>query len=363
MNDAVFERDSARLPLAMLTPIMMAYLAIYVMVWTIILLGRRRGLRDREGLIGLLCLATGLLTGLRGNTGTDTFAYRTYYDQVASGSEAVSFEPMFWVLSTVGGRFGFNAQFLILTVAALQSWTLYSTARRVAERGLLFLLVFSTFHVFLGMNIIRAGLAIYLGMLAVSLIYSNRSHQALLACLGAVSTHLCAAILLPFTVSVGAVPICALVAFAGHRWIGERLEVVLAQDQFYARPLILGPGLFVNLLLLGIAVHAERRWRDRLLPWFLIFYILFAIGGSMHWQLERLSSLFLAATFVAITIRPLTSPIAYNCLLLLAAIGVYRSVHFVVNSDAAMAKLIEELPGFGTLYEQTAWIPFRFCWQ
>jgi hypothetical protein len=200
-------------------------------------------------------------------------------------------------------------------------------------------------------------------MLAVSLIYSNRPHQALLACLGAVSTHLYAAILLPITVTVGAVPIFALVAVAGYRWIGERLEVVLAQDQFYARPLILGPGLFINLLLLGIAVHAERRWRERLLPWFLIFYILFAIGGSMHWQLERFSSLFLAATFVAITIRPLTTRIAHNCLLLLAAIGVYRSVHFVANSDAAMAQLIEELPGFGTLYEQTFWIPFRFCWQ
>ena len=341
----------------------MAYLAIYLTVWTVILHARRQGLRDRVGLIALLCLALGLLTGLRGNTGTDTFVYRYYYDQVASGSEAFSYEPMFWVLSTIGSRFGFNSQFLILTVAVLQSLTLYATARRVAERDLLFLLVFSTFHVFLAMNIIRSGLATYFAMLAVSLVYSDRSRQALLAGFGAVSTHLCAIALVPFTLTVGAVPIAALAAVAGHQWLGERLEVVLNPNQYIERPFVLGPGLFINFLLLGIAVHAERRWRDRLLPWFLGFYVLFAIAGGMYWQLERFASLFLGATFVAITSRPLSTRIAYNCLLVLAALGVYRSVVFVSLSDAAMAKLIEDLPGMGEHYSQTAWIPFRFCWQ
>lgn len=342
---------------------MWVYLGAYLVAWLLILLARRQGFHDRAGLIALLCATTGLLTGLRGNSGTDTFVYRTFYDQVASGSEGISYEPMFWALSTVGGRFGYDAQFLILTVAALQSWTLYATARRAAERDLLFLLVFSTFHVFLAMNIIRAGLAIYLAMLSVSLFYSARFRQALLACLAAVSTHLCAIALVPFMLTLGAVPFVALVAIAGHQWLGERLEVVLAQDQFSVRPLMLGPGLLINLVLLGIAVHAERRWRDRHLQWFFVFYALFTIGGSMYWQLERLASLFLAATFVAITIRPLTTRIAYNALLLLAALGVYRSVDFVSRSDAAMAQLIENFPGMGELYSQTSWIPFRFWWQ
>ena len=349
--------------LASLLPAMLAYLGIYLLVWSVIFLARRQGLRDRTGLIGLLCAATGLLTGLRGNTGTDTFVYRTYYDQVVSGSEAFSYEPMFWALSTVGGRFGLNDQFLILTVAALQSWALYATARRTAERDLLFLLVFSTFHVFLAMNIIRAGLATYLAMLSVSLLYSQRFRRALLACLTAVSTHLCAIALMPFILTLRAVPVVAMAAVAGYQWLGNRLEVVVAQDQLSARPLMLGPGLLIDIVLLGISIHAERRWRDRRLPWFLGFYALFAIGGSMFWQLERLASLFLAATFVALTIRPLATRIAYNCLLLLAALGVYRSVYFVSHSDAAMAQLIKDFPGMAELYDRTAWIPFRFCWQ
>lgn len=342
---------------------MWAYLGVFLAVWTLVVLARRWGFRDHLGLGAMLCAATGLLTGLRGNVGTDTFVYRTYYDQVASGKDPFTYEPMFWVISAVGAGYGFGSQFLILAVAGLQSWALFATARRVAERDLLLLLVFSTFHVFLAMNIIRTGLAIYIAMLSVSLLYSERIRQAMIACLAALSTHLTATFLVPFMLGFGMVLAVGVAAVAGHHWLAARLGVVLAEGQFSTRSMELGPGLFLNLALLGVAVHAERRWGDRRLSWFLGLYALFAFGGTVIWQLERPASLFLAASFVAITSRPLVTAIARNCLLLLAALGVYRSVAFVSRSDAAMAQLIADFPGMAKLYQQTSWVPFRFWWQ
>lgn len=149
-------------------------------------------------LLTALILVTVFFSGLRGNIGTDTFAYREYSNSVGTEEQDVFFEPTFALLSFVGKTLRMNSQFLIFFAALLQGIFIYLTVKIIKEKDLYYLLVLSTYYTSLNLNLIRVGLAIYIIGYALLLMESDRLFQSKVAIILATLTHFSTLIAAPF---------------------------------------------------------------------------------------------------------------------------------------------------------------------
>ncbi len=339
------------------------YIGAFGFLWSVVLLYRVAGRRDSLLVTVAMFVTSGLLCGLRADIGTDTFVYRTFYDSVVAGQETFPYEPGFYWMADCGRALGLGSQFLILVVALLQCVAMCACAQRASERDLFCLLMLSTFQIMLGMNLIRCGLAVYLAALAFSMILSSHRFAGSVLSIGAVLSHITAVGVLPFVIRSKTIAVLICIGGVSATWVLDRVDYLVPTIQMEFEPEKIGIGLMVNVALLSVVCHLERRWRDGSVAYTFALYVGASIAALFLVQAERFALLFLALLFVAMTKRPILTRGARIALIAFAALGVYRSLMFVSRSDSAMSDLMAREPGFAQLYGPTLWIPYRFFWQ
>lgn len=339
---------------------MLIYTIFFVAQFIAVAVVRLRHTALKRPLVIALAAASAAFAGLRGNVGTDTFVYRTYYESVGASEPAFDFGPVFLAISTVGNWLEFDSQFLLLVVAAIQCLLVLAIASMISEPDIFYLLVLSRFYVPLDLNIIRNGLSAHLAALAIALFIQRCWAKSTVLSVMAISVHASAIVVLfvffPLLIGVGA--IITQIAPNGLTHF----------DQFAAAlgaPALNWPGIGATTIyaLFALCLSIERLWRAPLVTICLALSIVCSVAGPSSLIFERSGIYFEFGLFIALFTRALKSRQTRVILGIISVLYAYRSVAFVANSDAAMAELFAQKPGMKQLYVQTLWIPYHFFWQ
>jgi hypothetical protein len=305
-----------------------------------------------------------LFAGLRGDVGVDTQAYRTFFDELTSAPEGHLFEPMFVFLSTLGHAIGASSQFLIFTVAMLQGLLMFVLARQVKESDVLYLGIVGTFFVYVNLNLIRVGLALYVMGLALLAVRNGRAKTGQALFVTAVMTHFSIVLMAPaiWRRWYRLVPFALL--FTALTWgtLSQKLIDYFLEGNLFTTHFSIGIGFLATTALLVLIIHWEKLWSDRVIVASFACSTVFKVAGFLIPILDRISLVFSFALVVVLTsvLRLQRSRIAILCI---ALYGAYASLVFVATSDQAMDDLIYEFPGLATLYSETRWVPYRFYWE
>jgi hypothetical protein len=339
---------------------MIVYTIFFVAQFIAVAFVRFRHAAFKRPLVIVLAAASAAFAGLRGDVGTDTFVYRTYYESVGASEPAFDFGPGFFAISVIGNWLGFGSQFLLLVVAAIQCMLVLAIASMISEPDIFYLLVLSRFYVPLDLNIIRNGLSAHLGALAIALFIQRCWAKTTVLSVMAVSVHASAIVLLIvfFPLLTGASAIITQLALNG----------LTHSDQFLlalGAPALNWPGIGATTIyaLFALCLSIERLWRAPVVTICFALSIACAVAGPSSLIFERSGIYFEFGLFIALLTRTLKSHQTRVILAVVSLVYAYRSVAFVTDSDAAMEELFAREPGMKQLYEQTLWIPYRFFWQ
>jgi len=343
---------------------MILYLLFFGSQILAIAVSRLFGVKNNISLLITLILTTVLFAGLRGNVGTDTFAYRDYYNKVGDEAQDVFFEPTFFFLSLFGKAVGLDSQFLIFSVALLQGIFIYLSIKIIKEKDLYYCLVLSTYYATLNLNLIRVGLAIYILGYALLLRDSGKALQSKLAATLATVTHFSTLIALPFfwkKLYYLLVPLI-LIYFVDLRLISEKFSAYFLGGNLVISDFQIGIGFFVTNLLFLMCLHKEQLIFDRLVIVVFTVFLMFKLASFSINIFDRIAIVF---EFMFVTL--LLNKIKYNqsriIIIIIIIYSIYKSIAFIEASDEAMQTLILEYPGLASLYRDTHWIPYEFFWE
>jgi len=150
---------------------MIFYLSFFFVIFIYVLISRY--LWNKNSLSSLLVplIISVLFAGLRGNVGTDTFAYKTFFnllwnkDEITRQGLFFAFEPGFVFYSHCIKIIFDDDQFFIFSLSCLYGFLFYQLLKRVKERDLFFLLYISAYFVMFNLNLLRFGIAMmFLGL-------------------------------------------------------------------------------------------------------------------------------------------------------------------------------------------------------
>lgn len=320
-------------------------------------------IKNNHQLLMFLVITSVLFAGLRGNVGTDSIAYRTYYAEVGSSTGDIVFEPTFLILAEIGNFFGFNSQFLILSVAVAQGIFLYLTLIKIKEKDFFYLIYISIFFIYFTFNIIRVGLAMCILIYAFTLTWDEKKLSFPIF-LGSVMTHVSSA----FTLIVfsrkwyRAIPLVAGALLIFQEFFLLKLFAYFVGEEVTAVPESLGIGFAASMLIIIYCISTENKWSNRALSISFIFYIGFKLLIYVTSAFDRISIVFGLPLFL-ILLRERVKMRTRFALTALILYNVYGSLSFIGNSDAAMESLIAEFPGVALLYSDTHWVPYKFFWE
>lgn len=344
------------------------YVGFFVAVFLLIVLpSSRSALGNRFAIFAPL--AAGLLfAGLRGNIGTDTYAYRAFFDgRRADIADPFQFEPFFVLLARAVRLLSEDSQVFLFSIAAVSAFVLYLIVRQMEEKRLFLLLYYSTFYITFQFNLLRAGLGVLFALYAFTLAVKRQRAFAIPMAL-AFGTHYSTMSLVPPIVAtqhlrlryiVAALVAATGVAIAGYTMLSAKWAAYAAE--FSDDPTV-GLGFLACFALL-VAIYAwqDPKWPSR---YGLLLALLLAtqVGAAYVPILGRVSViLFLVAAGHACTwrLRWRSKVAAY----LLVAYGAYATLAFVARSDDAMRSLIAANSGFAVLYGDTHWLPYQTCFD
>lgn len=320
---------------------------------------------NRTALIAPLLVGV-LFAGLRANIGTDTFAYRAFFDgRHTRAVDPFRFEPFFVLFARAVRLVSDDSQIFLFAVALLSAVLLYLIANEMEEKRLFLLLYFSTFYISLQFNLLRTGLGVLLALYAYILASKRRAAFALPMVL-AFGTHYSTIALVPPYVATrnlrlrhiaGLLLAAVATVIAGFSMLSDKWEAYSAEAK--GDPTI-GIGFLVCFaLLVAIYRWQEPRWVRK---YGLQLGLLLATqaGATFLPIVGRLSMilLFVAVSGVCTWRLQWRSKVAAY---LLVAYGAYATLAFVAQSDEAMRSLIANEAGFDILYGDTRWLPYETC--
>ena len=343
---------------------MIPYLLLLNSHVLIILVGRFFGVRNNTLLITILIITTVLFAGLRGNIGTDTFAYRDYYVKAGDEAQDVFFEPTFSLLSLLGKTVGLDPQFFIFSIALIQGFFIYLSVKLIKEKDLYYCLVLSTYYVSLNLNLIRVGLAIYIIGYALLLKEYGKPWRAKFLATFATLTHLSTIVAIPFFWKKFHYLLIPFILFTINNLDLIRVKVsgYILDGNLTTSDFKIGVGFLVTTTLILLCLHKEKLIIDRLLIGIFAASIAFKIAGFGFDIFDRVAIIF-EFSFITLLLNRINFNQTRLILFVLIMYNIYKSVAFIENSDEAMEVLLLEYPGLNSLYGHTHWIPYEFFWE
>jgi hypothetical protein len=341
---------------------MIFYILFFLMALAPVIVSRGMGYRDNIFVITFASIIPLLFSALRGDVGTDTIAYKTYYEQMGLGFVAANFEPTFFIFSTVGNSLGLSAQYLILAVAVLQYISTIFLISKVKEKDVFYIIIITSFFVYQNMNLIRAGSALYILGLAYVLILDKKIKNSWAIFFISCATHISSFVLAPafFRKIYILAPASIVAAYVGYEFSSQKILNYSGNYGAFVQ-FSGGIGFFVVTgILISILFSQFRNDREMIIIFSLatmIEFISFFIP-----ILDRFSTIFYFIGYLRLCHSGVS---AKNRVLLyaLCAYGLYGSLVFIFTSDDAMYYLLIDQPGFAQLYKDTRWVPYRFFWQ
>lgn len=316
----------------------------------------------------VLVLSGVLFAGLRGNTGTDTFMYRTLCVDSWAGRDTSNYEPAFrWLAIALGPLFGQRTQGFIFTIALIQGVLLLKILRLLRERDLYYAIFTSSFYINLVFNQIRVGVALLLISYAFLLSIRKRHRIAT-----AVTAML--ALLTQITVAPLAILFIrrrpwlligfTLVAVLSIPFVAAKFNGAMSSPDSVIDGYHVGIGLVLTISLIATAILMEpMEFRSKAL--LMVLFGGYALFGLMavKWLLaSRVALIFEGGLYVLLLIEKRTLRLR-AVMLIIAAYHVYGSLTLVRKSDDAMQELIANNPGFTGGYQKTAWVPYKLFWK
>lgn len=331
---------------------------------SVILVARLIGLKNNIHIISFLAFLSAVMAGLRGNTGTDTFAYRAFYENLLSGDSFFSFEPVLSMLAILGGWLGLGSQFLIFSVALAQGVTIVLTARLLRDRDIYYLISVASFFVFLNLNLIRFGLSVYILGLSFLWMRQKSFFKARWGFVFSILTHFGSASLFFLFLKkwYHALLFLVLAFVFGGGYALDKVNSYFSSENIVITDFSIGVGFFATYSLFFLCLWRSLAHRERL------SYLLFLGAFSMK-ALSFAVPIFdrFSIIFEYLLILFLLECGAWGrnraIFSVLIVYGIYKSLAFLAGSDAAMELLIQDSPGMATLYGETRWLPFHFYWE
>ena len=348
---------------------MIFYFTYYFLISSYIFISRI--IWNKNSLKSLLfpIVLTVLISGLRGNIGTDTYAYRHFFntlwdkDQLLSENIIFSFEPGFVLFSNLLKLIYDNDQFFIFSISTLTGFLFYKLLKHIKERDLFFLTYISMFFVMFNLNLLRFGIAMLL--LGLAFVTTKSKHKLIYFCL-AFSFHFSVIFSILFFVKKENIYKYLFTIFTilliGFNFIQNKLGAYFL-DFIFISQLKLEITFFVEIFVIYILI----KWNNidlsnNNLLYCIFLYFIVRWFGSLNDIIYRTSYVFGFIIYLSFFIHKLTfkSRILVNLLFLFY---VYRSLSFLYNSDDAMSNLLFDSSGMNSLYSHTKWIPYKFFWE
>lgn len=312
-----------------------------------------------------------LFAGLRGNVGTDTFAYKTYFNSISDTSEIVSkglvfaFEPGFILYTTII-RFIVNSdQFFIFSLSCLYGFLLYNILRKIEERDMFFLFYISAFYIMFNLNLLRFGIALlFIGNAYLMMLKENRKYIYFLI-LG-ISFHYAALLAVIFFIKrkdfIKYFAFLFVFSVVAYAFIITKINSYFIDFFSLTGSFKLDFGLlFEFLIILSLCLFNKALLSQKNLFIFFIYY-LFRWFSYLFDMLNRFSYVLGFVLFLFLFTKMFKTK-SKGLMILLILFNLYRTLSFIYNSDAAMTNLINDESGFAGLFSQTTWLPYKFFWQ
>ncbi|WP_167547420.1 EpsG family protein [Flavobacterium xueshanense] len=324
--------------------------------------------------MGSLCvplIVSVLFAGLRGNVGTDTFAYKTYFNSIGDTSEIISkglvfaFEPGFILYATII-RFIINSdQFFIFSLSCLYGILLYKILQKIEEKDLFFLFYISAFYIMFNLNLLRFGISLlFIGNAYLMMLKEDKKYIYLLV-LG-ISFHYAGVLAIMFFIKRKDFIKYFVVLFV---FIGIAYAFIITKINSYFIDLLsltgsfkFDFGLILEFLIVVALCLFNRRLQSKKNILFFFIYYLFRWFSYLFDMLNRFSYVLGFVLFLFLFTKIFKEK-SKALIIILILFNLYRTLSFINNSDAAMTSLIDDESGFAGLFSQTAWLPYKFFWQ
>lgn len=350
---------------------MIYYILFMAFIFGYVFFSRYCWNKNSLGSLSIPLTVSVLFAGLRGNVGTDTFAYKTYFNSISDTSEIVSkglvfaFEPGFILYTTII-RFIVNSdQFFIFSLSCLYGFLLYNILRKIEERDMFFLFYISAFYIMFNLNLLRFGIALlFIGNAYLMMLKENKKYIYLLV-LG-ISFHYAALLAVIFFIKrkdfIKYFAFLFIFCAVAYSFIITKINSYFTDLFSLSGNFVFDFGLLFEFLIVVSLIILNRNLLSyKNLAIFFVYYVfrwfsyLFEMLNRFAYVLGFVLFLFLFTKMFKVKSKVL--------IIILILFNLYRTLAFINNSDAAMDSLINDEAGFAGLFSQTAWLPYKFFWQ
>lgn len=327
--------------------------------------------KNSLGSLSIPLIVSVLFAGLRGDVGTDTFAYKTYFNSIGNSGEILSkglvfaFEPGFILYTTII-KFIFNSdQFFIFSLGCLYGYLLYKMLQKIEEKDLFFLFYISAFYVMFNLNLLRFGIALlFVGNAYLMMLKENKKYVYILV-LG-ISFHYAALLAVIFFIKrkdfIKYSVFMFIFVVIAYTFIITKINSYFIDLFSLSGNFVLDFGLiFEFLIIIGLILFNRNLLSYKNLSFFFIYYF-FRWFSYLFEMLNRFAYVLGFVLFLFLFTK-MFKPKSKALIIILILFNLYRTLAFINNSDAAMDTLINDEGGFAALFSQTAWLPYKFFWQ
>ena len=352
---------------------MISYYIFYIFIFISILLPQLAGKRNNLNYLVFPLIISILFAGLRGNVGTDTFAYKTFFNiinynldsyRLASGI-TFSFEPGFTIYTLIIKSIFNSDQFYIFSLSLLYGFLFYMILKKVKEKDLYFLFYISTYYIMLDFNLLRIGIALLLIGNAY-LLMLNKEKGVLSYLFLAIFTHYTSLIVSfsfinkkNFFLYLFLFAIIFLIAFS---FIYTKFLTYLQVQTAVLDLSKINNGLIIEFSLLLFLFNKNKDIYGRKFFIIILMYFIFKWFNYLNDFIDRFTYIFGFILYLYI-FREKQSVKAKYVIYMLIFFNLYRTLMFINYSDAAMAKLNLQQPGSNLLFSQTSYLPYKFFWE
>ncbi|MBC7888536.1 MAG: EpsG family protein [Ferruginibacter sp.] len=306
-----------------------------------------------------------LFAGLRGNVGTDTFAYKSFFNSFGTDKLNIStFEPVFVFYAYLIHLIWANDQFFIFIISITTGTLIYYNLKLIEEKTLFLLFYLTTYYIMFNLNLMRFGIGVLLISYPFLLNIRGEKPKIGLYFLGFL-THFATLFTLLIIIQKKHIVKATLFFTLFFLFLGnlllEKFKSYLFLGLISIGKFHLDFGLLLEIVMLSLLFWINRKDIKRGFVFLFLIYILLRNLTFIFEMLQRfayLTGFLIYANFFSKKLN------LYSRLLIIVFIffNLYRSLMFINNSDNAINDLIAEYPGFSSLYSQTRWLPFKFFW-
>ncbi len=345
---------------------MIIYILFFLIVFLFTILGAQVFGKNSIKTIAIPLAIMVLFAGLRGNVGTDTFAYKSFFNSLGSDKDVnVAFEPLFVFYSYVISIIWPNDQFYIFIISITSGILLYFNLKLIEEKSLFLLFYLSTYFIMFNMNLMRFGIAI----LVISYPFlrhlrgeKSKVWQYFIGFLTHFATLFTLFIVIKKKHAIKSLVFLGVFFLVLGNFLVDKFLKYFLMSLFSIGHFQLDFGLLLEVFILILLFWINRNNINGSLFFLLFLYILLRNLSFLFDMLQRFAYIsgFLVYLHFFYKRKNLYTRVL---IIFLIFFNFYRTMMFIYNSDTAINDLIASYPGFSSLYSQTKWLPFKFFWE